>query len=447
MKRTQEEPELSGSAKLPATGGDAGENRWDRRMTLPHSRSATPHPRGESRAIFRLLSGGLLPGRRALFLIAILTTTAFALVLAFAVNGRDSDASSSENLAALRSAAETLIVYSEFGQWTDTIWAADPNDPANRVALAGIDHAFGYGITPVLSPDGVHIAYTVRARDAAQSAGGELWLLDVGTGGAKRLAQQIDVAGAPVWSPESDAVVARRSGANGAELVRFELGGAATVLASSTNGLYAIELSPDGEWLYYAVISAGGTDVARASVHSGEQEPVAHLSDGFSRDWNLSPNGDRLSYLAQADAGSSVSFVAQVLDISTGRTETPLAGMPVAQFNPVWQRDGGLTIGQISDGGAASASAGDAPLRLNAAGAVTAVALPEPPTGFDVPLSWSPDGAHLAVRSFEGRSAADPGPSRVVVVRTDGARFELSRQSDVLVAGWLTGAGWLAGGS
>ena len=402
-------------------------------MRVPHSRSApadaTTHPRGDSPAVF-----GLIPGRRALFLIALLAATSFGLVLAFAFNGRDSDASSTESLAALRSEAGTLIVYSEFGQWADTIWAADPDDPANRVALAGIDHAFGFGITPVLSPDGVHIAYTVRARDAAQSAGGELWLLDVETGAAKRLAQQVDLAGAPVWSPASDAVVARRSGANGKELVRFELGGAATVLASSTNGLYAIDLSPDGEWLYYAVLSAAGTDVARASVHSGEQEPVAHLSDGFSRDWRLSPDGQRLSYLAQADADSSVAFVAQVLDISTGLAETPLAGTPVAQFNPVWERDGSLTIGQISGGGAASA-----PLRLNAAGAVTAVALPQPQAGFDVPLSWSPDGAHLAVRSFEGRSAADPGPSRVVVLRTDGGRFELSRQSDVLVAGWLTG--------
>ena len=403
-------------------------------MRLPHSNNApanaTIHPRAGRPAL------GLIPGRRALFLIALLTTTSFGLVLALAVTGRDSDASSSENLAALRAEAGTLIVYSEFGQWADTIWAADPNDPANRVALASIDHAYGFGINPALSPDGVHIAYTVRAGDAAASAGGELWLLDVGTGAAKRLAQQIDLSGAPVWSPESDAVIARRSGANGVELVRIDLSGSATVLASATNGLYIIDVSPDGEWLYYAVLSAGGTDVARASVHSGKQEPVAHLSDGFSRDWKLSPNGDRLSYLAQANSGSSVTFVAQVLDISTGLTETPLAGTPVAQFNPVWERGGGLTIGQISDGSAASA--GDAPLRLNAAGAATAIALPEPASGFDVPLSWSPDGARLAVRSFEGRSAADPGPSRVVVVRTDGARFELSRQSDVAVAGWLT---------
>lgn len=419
-------------------------------MRLPHSNSApanaTTHPRGDGPAVFRLLSGGLLPGRRALFLIALLATTSFGLVLALAVTGRDSDASSSANLAALRSEAGTLIVYSEFGQWADTIWAADPNDPANRVALASIDHAYGFGINPVLSPDGVYLAYTVRARDAAQSAGGELWLLDVETGAAKRLAQRVALAGATVWSPESDAVVARRSSANGVELARVELSGAATVLAaatnslaSSANGLYAIDVSPDGEWLYYAVLSAGGTDLARASVRSGIQEPVAHLSDGFSRDWRLSPNGDRLSYLAQADSGAGVTFVAQVLDISTGLAETPLAGTPVAQFNPVWERDGGLTIGQISDGGGASARAGDAPLRLTAAGAVTAVALPAPSTGFDLPLSWSPDGAHLAVRSFEGRSAADPGPSRVVVVRTDGARFELSRQSDVAVAGWLTG--------
>ena len=287
-------------------------------MRLPHSSNApanaTIHPRAGRPAL------GLIPGRRALFLIALLTTTSFGLVLALAVTGRDSDASSSENLAALRAEAGTLIVYSEFGQWADTIWAADPNDPANRVALASIDHAFGFGINPALSPDGVHLAYTVRPRDAAESAGGELWLLDVGTGAAKRLAQQVDLAGAPVWSPESDAVFVRRSGANGAELVRVELSGAATVLASATNslassanGLYIIDVSPDGEWLYYAVLSAGGTDLVRASVHGGKQEPVAHLSDGFPRDWTLSPDADRLSHLAHAAPRSSPARVPPLL--------------------------------------------------------------------------------------------------------------------------------------
>ncbi|MEX0786322.1 MAG: hypothetical protein WD939_06780, partial [Dehalococcoidia bacterium] len=64
-------------------------------------------------------------------------------------------------------------------------------------------------------------------------------------------------------------------------------------------------------------------------------------------------------------------------------------------------------------------------------------ALPGPSTGFDVPIAWSPDGAQLIVRHFDGGSGADPGPSRVVIVGEDGSRRELSPLSDVAIAGWL----------
>ncbi|GAF87317.1 unnamed protein product, partial [marine sediment metagenome] len=60
-----------------------------------------------------------------------------------------------------------------------------------------------------------------------------------------------------------------------------------------------------------------------------------------------------------------------------------------------------------------------------------------PEGGFDVPLSWSADGRYLAVRSFEGSSAVDPGPSYVVVVGSQGNRYQLSSSSDLTVIGWL----------
>jgi hypothetical protein len=116
--------------------------------------------------------------------------------------------------------------------------------------------------------------------------------------------------------------------------------------------------------------------------------------------------------------------------------EPPLTDAAVTHFNPVWELDGGLTVGRLTGAG----GSGGAPVRLDADGAATVSALPGPPneaSGFDVPLAWSPDGVHLAVRSFTGTSVAAPGPSSVVVVNTDGGRRELSQLSDVVVAGWL----------
>jgi len=337
-------------------------------------------------------------------------------------------------LHSLLEAAAPLVVYSEFGETADTLWAANPDDPSDRTQLGQIEHARGFAISPRLSPDGARIAYTVVPPTGAQAA--ELWVLDIESAEARRLAGGVDLLSAPVWSPKADAVVVRRSQggedeAGSAQLLRVDLSGATTVLASAAAGLYPIEFSPDGAWLYFAVLSASGTDLARVSGEGGDEpQTVAPLSDGIARDWRLSPDGTRLAYLAQTDGAG---FAARVLDISTGKAVTPLAHIASAQFSPVWTPDGDLAIGQLSDGGAALLVSGEG------ASLAPAAQLPGPEggDGFDAPLSWSPGGAHLAVRSFAGESTADPGPSWVVVVGTDGERNHLSSISDVTIAGWL----------
>ena len=52
------------------------------------------------------------------------------------------------------------LLISEFGDTTDAIVAVDPENVAARTTIATIDHASGYGVFPVLSPDGQAIAYT-----------------------------------------------------------------------------------------------------------------------------------------------------------------------------------------------------------------------------------------------------------------------------------------------
>jgi hypothetical protein len=82
-----------------------------------------------------------------------------------------------------------------------------------------------------------------------------------------------------------------------------------------------------------------------------------------------------------------------------------------------------------------------AALQVAATGTGTLRALSSPAEGFDVPLSWSPDGNYLAVRSFEGDSTASPGRSWVMVTDGQGERHKLSAVSDIEIAGWVDGGG------
>lgn len=424
-------------------------------MRLSPTRSAASLPRGI-----------LLPRFPTLLALLALSVAAMGVALGFALARAGGDGTATAGVAlglsvprltndgaATAGAPELprtggpLIVYSEFGETHDTIWAAAPDEPQQRAQLASVEHAPGYGIYPSLSPDGRYVAYTVSRR-AGRGDTGELRALEIATGETSILADNIDLRIAPVWSAGADAVAVRRSAwqdtSGSFQLLRVDLAGGETLLVDADAGLFPIGFSPDGVWLYFAALSPAGTDLTRVPASGGTGdprallsdggagEPLAHLSDGVARDWHLSPDGARLAYLAQPATDAGSAFVARVLDLATGGVTAAGAGAGVAQFNPVWETSGALTVGTLTSG------EGGVALRLGIGGAASSLrALAAPAGGFDVPLAWSPDSAHLAVRSFASSSLADPGPSRIVVVDPDGTRHELAASSDIAIAGWL----------
>ena len=417
--------------RLPRTVVAAAKSGARRRL-----RSNGRPPRASASRLFRpLVAAALVVGAAGL-----------TLGLTFGLPGLARDEPpTSAGLQSLLQGGTPLVVFSEFGEEADTLWAADPDDPTDRIQLGRVNHALGYGISPTLSPDGTRIAYTVLPPEVARpglNTLAELWILDTAGGKTRRLAQGVDLLAAPVWSPAGDAVVVRRGewrtdGSASFQLLRIDLNGAAVQVAAAEADLLPIDFSPDGAWFFYAALTRAGTELARAPAGGGgAAETVAHLSDGVARDWRLSPDGMRLAYLAQAPDDANVAFVLRVLDLQTGA----MAASPddgAAQFSPLWERDGVLTVGRLDGGGA--------PARLIVEGAGAALEAALLPglgggTGFDVPISWSPDGVHLATRSFAGASLADPGPSRVVVIATDGGRSELSPLSDITIVGWLEAA-------
>jgi Tol biopolymer transport system component len=362
------------------------------------------------------------------------TAATFAITLGLRGQATNAPGDPADLRTDLQSSAP-LVVYSEFGDEADTLWAANPDTPSERRQLAAVPHAFGYGIGPSLSPDGRFVAYvalTPGLSDPSNQSPAQLWLLETLGGSPRLLAEGVDLLGTPVWAGDGASVVARRvewreDGAT-SELLRVDLGGGVTSLVSNEAALFPIDFSPDGTWLYYATMSSSGSDLSRVPAAGGSPESLAHLSDGVSRDWRLSPDGASLAYLGHAPEGATPAYVAQILDLTTGQVATPEPDTGAAQFSAAWAPDGELTLGRLKDGAGV-------PLRLKDA-AVAGVLQP-PSDGFDVPIDWSPDGAHLAVRSFEGASPIEPGRSFVDVVGTDGERRQLSDVSDVVIVGWL----------
>ena len=386
--------------------------------------------------VFRLLASAVKP----LAVSAVLGAGSFGL-WQFAIGGLlIGGGTGSVGFPAATEQATPRIVFSEFGPTEDTLWSAPADDPSQRTVIATVGHAREYGILASVSPDGSLIAYTVlppwQPKPSAD-APAEVWVMGSNGGEPRRLASDADLLIAPVWSPGSASVVFRRSEgrdnvAGSFRLVRVDLSGRETELLEMDAGLFPVGFSPDGADLYYVQLSRDGTELARVRVDTLTTATIAHLSDDFTRDWHLSPDGRRLSFLAPVAASRTPSFRAMVVDIDSAAGPRPVREGTSGDFNPIWHpnsRD--LTLGQEPGG-----SESEAALRLNALGGAPEE-LEAPDRGFDVPISWSPDGSYLALRSFEGRSALDPGRDGIVILGPDGEREELRRGAELSLAGWV----------
>ncbi|MFQ5879821.1 MAG: hypothetical protein ACE5IZ_06600 [Dehalococcoidia bacterium] len=324
------------------------------------------------------------------------------------------------------------IVYREFGAATDTIWAALAEDPAQRVALAQVEHAAGWGIGASLAPDGGRLVYVA----AADSSGtGQVWVMGLDGSDRRRLGEGADARIAPAWAPDGSAVAFVRDAGAGLSLVQVGMDGAETELVvGGALGLYPVGYSPDGGAFYYAQVTAAGTDFGAVSLDDGEVRLFARASDSIARDWRLSPDGERIVYLAPQVAYGRVHYRAFVVAMAGGDPVVLAAIETVAgdHFGPAWHPDGrDVTLGRAPAGDSAGAET------VAAATGEVVQALAGPARGFDVPVAWSPNGRYLVVRSFDGDSARNPGRERDVVIGADGERRQIATEGDAEFIGWL----------
>lgn len=366
----------------------------------------------------------------AIWLIALLGIGLLALLGAY-VATRSGDAGSG---AATTPSAPSHVAYLQFGIEADTLHLASAADPSQTDTLYSIPHAPDYGVVPSVSPNGDRFAYTVLAPDVASAgaaAPAELWIADLAAGSEPRiLTDGIDLLPAPLWSPDEESIVYRRSSAEGYALHAISVsdGEPRTLATSPDNALYPVGFTPDGERLYFVTIDPeSGSMLNAVDMATGQAEELLPVSDGLTRDWALSPDGSQLAFLAVTIDSEAMSSEAYLLDIASGEPQ-PIEAAGTA-FNPVWDDDGALTVGVFDEG------SGESTLVHIEASEESRTAGPE--TGFDVPISSAPSADGLLVRSFENESVKAPGPSTITYIGADGQR-QIIATGEVTFVGWTT---------
>ena len=334
--------------------------------------------------------------------------------------------------------AEPTLLFAEFHSTADIVYAAPASDPERRTLVARVEHAEGWGINPAPAMAGTLVAYTVlpAGSPGRRDARAELWVLDVQTRTRTRLARDADLLVAPLLDRAGGYLSYRSTGPSGEQrLVRVDLRTRARRVLHTYDGafgVYPVGFASDGA-LLFAQLSNSGTDVYR--VRDGQvPELLFHASDNIARDWQLSPDGQRLSYLAPEVVAERVVHRLRVVELVAGAVHGVAAdAAAVEQFAPVWTPAGdGVTVGREAY---PAANAAAVTLWLGG-GRATSLAAPE--RGFDAPLGWSPDGRYLAARSFDGPGSFEPGRESMVVISTDRVRRAVTSRAEVIFLGWLT---------
>ncbi|MGE0227129.1 MAG: hypothetical protein AB7I38_01395 [Dehalococcoidia bacterium] len=375
---------------------------------------------------------------RRLVLAVPVAGLAVAVAVAMVVLTRE-ERPSNGAVAAPATTDGAALVVAEFGTNADRVFLADADDPDERTLLATIPHAPDWGINPGAPATTDLVVYTVLPPAAPPERGSpaELYVLDASTGETRLLAGDADLLTPPVMDGAGTTVAYRSNGDVGLQsLVSVDLAtGARRTLyqVETTFGVFPVGFEADGH-LVFAALSRAGTELYRATSADHSPELVLHASDEVARDWQLSPDGESVSFLAPAIEDERVVHRLQVIDLTDGAAVSMATERPpsaVEEFAPVWRPDGsGITVGREAYPDAAAAAV-TYPL-----GTGTPAPLPAPARGYDVPAGWSADGEYLAVRSFDGVSAGDPGTETLVVVTPDGARVTVTAASELLFLGW-----------
>ena len=165
---------------------------------------------------------------------------------------------------------------------------------------------------------------------------------------------------------------------------------------------------------------------------------VVELTNQTAADYQLSADGNRVLFRASEIIGGEFFTRAFIADLVSGQVQ-PISAPELPrgeQVSPLWHPAGqGFAIGLVRETGEPS------PVALLPLAGGRAGFLPAPPQGFDLPLSFSPDGTWLAVTNFSGPSLLDTGEATLQLITGTGQRVNFgagaSYSDDDAIIGWV----------
>lgn len=302
----------------------------------------------------------------------------------------------------------TYIVYSATDGTSDTIFVAPAEDPANATEIAVVDHLDGYSPRGAVSPDGKKVALTVAEAGTVAHPGASVLVVDLESGEVTRVAIDVDVLQTPAWAPDSASVIFTRSVTPEGALATVTIHRVAIDGSNETEigrhdgvlGAYLVGFDPQGR-LVTVVIDGNGSTVYR------DGQELRNISAEITRDWELSPDGTQLAFI-ETDLTDGLRYRARVVALDGNDPDFAAQAFDddSQQLGVAWNPAAGPTFGNEPSSNSGGVSAQGAA------------------SGFDIPLSYSPDGSALVVQAWSGSSFESAGKMRHEIVR-GGERLEV----------------------
>jgi Tol biopolymer transport system component len=222
---------------------------------------------------------------------------------------------------------------------TQTIWVSDPaGQNARQVTTPGSSL---YPAEPRFSPDGGELAFVTRDRGPR----GELNVVDLGSGEARRLTQDDALAQSPAWSPDGRHLYFSSSRGGAMNIWKIGArGGEAEPITAGQGDDVQPDVSADGSRIVFATYRESlGFASLDLAAKPGPDNPK-QLSIDLARNQigpAYSPDGARLAYFSNFK-GVEMEWI--WMAGADGSDPTPLVRDAHINIFPKWSPDGGDLI-------------------------------------------------------------------------------------------------------